>query len=439
MSAINPLWQKALKMHGVPFVRKTQNPNGSYINDNYPLVLATYQSLKKEESGLSAATAGPSMKQQSRIVSHAANAGPRPMSKAEQKKQQKYEEEQERLRQEYRKSEALRLKYVEVSTFLDLCVAGKTKEVGKMLETYQPEEHAKSNILSMIVFNGHLSTLKLLLDHEQFKDEKYAKDALIASAKYLKPRIMHYLLDEWDVDPTENIPKWGYAPEEGKTENPVFLEALKASCSPIPGLFGHQHHLHDPRPAKVAVLTPLLNSIHMQHLDPLMYLLFMVDHASQFSLPYFSGDHQAFLSIILPYVIRAINHETDPYKKKKAAISVYKKHYTILSTTDKRIIDEALRDYNFMRNHGSKTRKFNLVKHLAGIPLENKNRKTIANVSARLLQSNKYSATSNAVYASRLPVEQMKELPTNILSHVQDFSLTSKKGGKNKRMKTRKH
>ena len=430
MSATNPLWQKALKMHGVPFVRKTQRPNGSYINDNYPLVLATYQSLKQNELGLSAA-----------------NAGPRPMSKAEQRKQQKYEEEQERLRQEYRQSEALRLKYVEVSTFLDLCVAGKTKEVGKMLETYQPEEHAKSNILNMTVFNGHLSTLKLLLGHEQFKDEIYAKDALIASAKYLKPRIMHYLLDEWDVDPTETIPKWGYAPEEGKTENPVFLEALKASCSPIPGLFGHQHHMHDPRPAKVAVLTPLLESDHMQRLDPLMYLLFMVDHATHFSLPYFRGDHQAFLSIILPYVIRAINHETDPYKKKKAAISIYKKHYTILSTTDKRIIDAALRDYNFMRNHGSKTRKFNLVKHLTGISLENKNRKTIANVSARLLQSNDYSAASNAasnaassvVYASRLPVKQMKKLPTNILSHIQDFSLTSKKGGKNKRMKTRKH
>jgi len=426
MSATNPLWQKALKMHGVPFVRKTQRPNGSYINDNYPLVLATYQSLKKNESGLSAA-----------------NAGPRPMSKTEQRRQQKYEEEQERLRQESMQSEALRLKYIEVSTFLDLCVAGKTKEVGKMLETYQPEEHAKSSILSMTVFNGHLSTLKLLLEHEQFKDKKYAKDALIASAKYLKPRIMHYLLDEWNVDPTENIPKWGYAPEEEKTENPVFLEALKASCSPIPGLFGHQHHRPDPIPAKVAVLTPLLNSVQMQHLDPLMYLLFMVDHASQFSLPYFRGDHQAFLSIILPYVIRAINRETDPYKKKKAAISLYKNHYTILSTTEKRIIDEALRDYNFMRNHGSKTRKFNLVKHLAkhleGLPLENKNRKTIENVSARLLQSNAYSATSNAVYASRLPVKQIKELPTNILLRIQRLLLTSKKGGKNKRIKTRKH
>lgn len=304
---------------------------------------------------------------------------------------------------------------------LEACEQGNNKEIEQILEDYQPDYSTKAAAIRQAVMYNQLSTLELLLHHEQFQDPRYARDALFDAVTYFRSEIIAYVIDKWNVDPTVEYDHLG---------RNIFKQALHV-------LYPYQDQRT--RQQKEAIFIPLLKSKYMRHLAPLMDLLRRICPRSHMACV--GQDNNTLLSIISPYLLRAFLEEPDPYSKKKAAIILRKRVYDKLSTADKRHIDDALKDYRFMRNHGSKTRKLNLIeylmKHHKNIPVENANQKIIDNVYGRVLQSNEYSAAANAAFASPLPVKRLKQLPPGPLSDV--VALSRKKGGKNKRNKTRKH
>lgn len=447
----NPLWREALKIHGVPFVRKTQNPNGSYVNDNYPRVLKTYESLKKSKDNSSKTTSNvaslalpvSSYREPSSNAASASLPISKPMTKAQQRKKQLNEQA------------ATHKKYIEegnrIGDIIKYCIAGDINKVGEILESYHPAPHIKLNMIERTAWFDKREMLDFLLSHKQFQDENYVHHALVSAINSRNPRnTITHLLEYWDADPsviTVHLHGTVVEPdtltasgervldviwdEERPTapytlspyENKVWKEAIKLSSGN--DLFGSiVEQTANMQQNTLAIFEPLLENEHMHNLNAIMYLMYMLNNVDpydpyRYSPNYVGNDRERFLRIILPYVLDILEQEDDPYKQKKAATILYKKNYKEMTPEQRARLDAVLTNFRFMRNHGTEKNKLNLLKRLEDIPLEDQNIRVVSGVNAKLHKMNKVSP--------------------NIAAQIMSYKYTPrKKGGRNNYKKTRK-